>query len=67
MQFIPNKKILENPGTGHSHQGDNLLLFSIGRVLVNGSKERDGTGRVSKIYGNGFEKYERNGKTNGNG
>ena len=34
---------------------------SIGRVLVKSSKERDGTGRVGKMYGNGFEKYERNG------
>ena len=43
-----------------------LVGTSIGRVLVNGSKELDGTGRVGKMYGNGYEKYERNEKTNGN-
>ena len=40
--------------------------INIGRVLFNGCKERDGTGRVGKTNGNGYEKFERDGKMNGN-
>ena len=40
---------------------------SIGRVLINGHKERYGTERVGKTNGNGFGQNKRDGKMNGNG